>query len=1070
MRLMPQRLVRSLISSLCPTSLVRGALFGGLALTLAVAVSAASALDLQAQQAGSIAGQVLNAETGNPISGAQVSIPALQAGTLSNVQGRFELSGVPAGTHTVRFEVLGYGTETRSVTLGAGEVASITVRLSEAAVELEGVVVTALGISREARSLGYATEELRGPQLEATGEVDILNAMGGEVAGMDVRRVGPAGGSTRVVLRGASSILGENQPLIVVDGVPISNMSTDHRRTDRDPDPLNSDVDYGNALNDIDPSEIESVSILKGANAAALYGSRAANGAIVITTKGGSRNVSGVQYEANFGYSFQTPLRMPVYQNRYGQGGGGLFEFVDGYGAGVNDGTDESWGPPLDGRPKVQWNTSGQPTPWVPRPYNVRDFWETGTTLDQHIAASLGGEDAHARLGYSGNGQSGQVPGHEVRRHVFSLAGGVDIADRLQVNGRGSYTRRSGESMPEVGYTGNNPNQTFMWFGRQIDTRALLPVLDENGRQRSWNFNYHDNPYWETLERESTQDRQRFYGFLGLTFTATDWLDLQFRSGTDWFTERRERNIPKTKIARQEGFGSFEHAEILNQEINHDLIASARPSLAGDFSLELIGGANLRQDRQRYNTMDVDRLNVDQIFNVSNAASTPTVSEFLGRKEVWGLYGSASLGWQNMLFLDVTARNDWSSTLPEESNSYFYPSVSTSFVFTEALQGSGLSDHLAFGKVRASWARVGSDAEPYQLRSVLEPLSQPFRGHPGYSVSRTIPNVGLRPEETDSWEVGLELRGLEDRAFLDLSYYNSVTKDQILPVQVSKASGFESRILNAGEISNKGVEAVLGLTPIQNPGGLTWDVSLNFAKNVSKVVKLHEELQSIVLGEFWRASIEARAGETYGTIYGFANKRDEQGRLLLDENGFPMAKDEPESLGHYPPDWTGGVRNSIRHGDKVLSFLVDVRQGGEIFSVTNQWGKYSGIIRESVEGREGGYVYDGVHADGTPNTTAVSAQDRWKRQWSIQENNVFDASFIKLREVSFSFGLPDALLSHTPFGSARLAIVGRNLALLHSNIPHVDPETGFDAGNMQGVEYGQFPAPRSVGFNLSIRP
>lgn len=1047
---------RSLLSAVLSVSLV-------LALSLLP-------MQLEAQETGTIVGTVTHGGTAAGLSGVQVSLPDLNIGTISDAEGNFTIDDVPVGEHLIRVRLIGFTASQQSVTVRANQTSRVEFSVRESAVAVDELVVTALGISREEKSLGFATEQLAGDQLAQTGEADLLSAMSGNVAGLKISKVGPAGGSNRVTLRGATSLLGENQPLIIVDGVPVSNMSTDHARTDRDPDPLSSDVDYGNALNDLNMSDVESVNVLKGANAAALYGSRAANGAIVISTKQGATGSSTMQYEADFNYSLQTPLRMPVYQNRYGQGGGGQFEFVDGYGSGVNDGTDESWGPLMDGRMKAQWWTDGESAPWVPRPYNVRDYYQTGFTFQKHVAASVGSEQAHARVSVTDNDQEGLTPNHRIDRTTFTLAGGVNLSDDLRASGRGSFSSRAGRSMPEVGYSGFNPNQTFTWFGRQVDTRRLRDYMDDDGRQRSWNYNYHDNPYWEVYARQSTQDRQRFFGFLSLAYDMTDWLNVQVRSGTDWFNERREHNVPKTKIARQEGFGSFNHTEIVTQEINHDLIATATRQLTESLSLEVIGGANLRKDEQRYNTLDVDRLNVDGVFNVANAATPPTVNEYIGRKEVQSLYSSANLGWNGYLFLDVTGRNDWSSTLPEENNSYFYPSVSTSLVFTELLSDSGLADVLSYGKLRASWARVGSDAEPYQLASVLEALEPPFKGQPGYSISQTIPNADLRPEQTDSWEIGLDLRSANERALLDLTYYRSTTKDQILPVQVSAASGFESQILNAGRIGNEGVEAVLGLTPIRQDQGLSWDLQLNFAKNTNKVEDLYGDLQSIVLGTFWRMSVEARKGETYGTLYGFRNKRDEQGRLLIDSNGLPMREDEPSVLGHYPPDWTGGLRSSLRYDDVLFSFLVDIRQGGELFSVTNQWGKYSGMLAETVEGREDGYVYEGVHEDGTQNTTPVDAQTRWKSQWSIQENNVFDASFIKLREVTFAFDLPDSLLQKVPFGNARLSLVGRNLALLHSNAPHVDPETGFDSGNVQGVEYGQIPSQRSVGLYLSVTP
>lgn len=1059
----------------------RNALF---VLASALVALASTSLPLAAQQTGSVIGQVVGDGTERPLPGAQVSIPQLGVGTLTGTGGTFEISEVPVGTYTVQVTLIGFAPFDRQVTVRAGEASRVEFALIEAAIQLEAVVVTALGISRAERSLGYAQQQVSAEGLARRGETDVFKALRGKVAGLNVKNVGPVGGSTRIVLRGVTSILGENQPLIVVDGVPIDNSGIEHEDTDRTgphPNALSTAVDYGNALSDIPTSEIQSINVLKGANAAALYGSRAANGAIIITTKKGAGSASQlagtqVQYEGSFNASVQTPLRMPVLQNEFGQGGGGVFEFLDGWGNGVNDGTDESWGPRLDGRMKRQWWTNGELAPWVARPYNMRDFYELGSRFDTHLAAAMAGERVHARLSVSQSNQAGIVPDLQVDRTTIGLAGGVDITDRLQLTGRGTYTARTGQGLPETAYNEFNPNQGFIWFGRQVGTARSRDYFDENGEQRNWNYNYHDNPYWERYEIESTQDRDRVNGFLSVEYSPRDWLTLQFRSGADWYTEHREQNIPKSQLGRDVGLGAFTHSQIFRVETNHDFIATAHRNLTQAFSLDLIGGANLRRNTERFNVIDVGQLNVDGVYNISNAAAQPGVDEFLGRKEVRSLYGSASFGYRSFAFLDVTGRNDWSSTLPEVNNSYFYPSVSTSFVLSEAFPESPIADLFSFAKLRASWARVGSDAEPYQLASVLDELEPTFRGEPGYSVSQTIPNAELRPEQTESWEFGVDLRAANNRASLDLTYYNSTTKDQILPVQISTASGYQSRILNAGKLASEGIEAILGVTPIRVDGGLSWDLAFNFAKSTSKVVDLYGDLETIVLGEFWGTSIQARKGEVYGALFGYKNKRDSQGRLVIGSDGLPIRADAPTVLGHYLPDWSGGVRSTFRYGDLEFSVLVDGRFGGELFSVTNMWGKSSGILGVTLEGREQeGYdqrtiLVEGVHEDGTPNTTAVGAQTYWKSLWTTQENNVFDASYVKLREVSFGFDLPESLMELTPFRYARVTLAGRNLALLHSNVPDVDPETGFDSGNVQGLEYGQIPSARSLLVSLSVTP
>lgn len=1041
------------------------AVAAGMGLALFLPVSAL------AQETGAIRGTVINATRAQPLSGAQVSVPSLEIGTLTDADGAFEIRDVPAGTHRITVRSIGFTTRSQSVTVVAGQTATVEFRVEASAVEVEGLVVTALGISREQRSLGYSVQDLQANEVVESTETNIGDAFAGQFAGLQTRRIGPAGGSVRITLRGASSISGNNQPLIVVDGIPIDNSANRHQDTDapRNAGETVDEADFGNGLADIDPNDIESVSVLKGASAAALYGSRASGGAIVITTKQGGGAGGGVNVDVKTSLTSRTPLRMMNFQNQYGQGGGGKFSYSDGYGGGVNDGTDESWGPRLDGRMIPQW-PDAEPRPFLPRPYNVHDFYRMALSTENHVAASVASEDASARFSLTDLRQQGQVPFHTVNRTNLSLAGTANLSDEWAISGRGNYIVRNSGAVPSIAYEGFNPNQGFIWMGRQVEIRDMRQVFDENGRQRSWNFNYHDNPYWELREREHKQDRDRLLGHLRVNWQPEDWFDVTVRGGTDFYSEARRHNVPKSKVARQEGQGSFRHTDIFRQETNFDVISTITQNLTEDLGLEIRGGGNVRKEKDDLRIVDVGRLNVDGIFNVSNAGETPQIDQELVRREVRSLYGSAGLSWRNWAFAEVTGRNDWSSTLPDANNSYFYPSISGSLVFTEALGESFLDDVLSYGKLRASWARVGSDADPYQLQSVLRAQKPPFGSTPGYFLSRTIPNQNLRPEQTESWEVGMDLQTLNGRAALDLTYYQSETRDQILAVEVSRASGFTNQVLNAGKIRNKGFEAVLNLTPVDRQAGLRWDVTANFALNRNKVVELHPGLESIVLGSFWRLSVEAREGEPYGALVGFANQRTEDGRLLIGQDGFPIRSEERRTLGHYEPDWTGGLRSSLQYGGISFSALLDVRQGGEIFSVTNQWGKYSGILQETVQGREGGFVYDGVHPDGSENNIAVSAQDRWKRQWSIQENNVFDASFIKLREVKFTFDLPENFLRGLPVRDGQLGIVGRNLALLESHISHVDPETGFDTGNVQGVEYGQIPPQRSLGMFLRFSP
>lgn len=1032
-----------------------------------------------AQQTGSVTGTVTARGTLAPLAGVEVSIPALELRALTNEAGRFVLSNVPAGTYVVRAEVLGFETAELSVSVRSAESATADIVLSEDAIQLTELVVTALGVTREQRAIGYAVQGLRGEQVAQAVEANLVNALTGQVAGLQVTNVGPAGGSARIVLRGTGSIAGENQPLFIVDGVPIDNASSSYIRAGRrsggvDPtDPTPPETDYGNAIRDISPEDIESLTVLKGANAAALYGSRAANGVIVITTKRGGSSGAGLSMTATTNMTVSTPLIMPTYQNEYGQGGAGLFGFVDGRGAGQNDGTDESWGPPMDGRMIPAWYSDGEPVPFLPFPYNVRQYFGSGRAFDNHISVSGATQSAEARLSVNRLDESGMVPGHQNDRTAVSLNGGVQVMEALNVTGGSTYTKTVGRSVPGRGYTGFNPLQGYIWFGRQVDTWRLRDYILPDGSQHNWNYNYHDNPYWEAFERDNTQDRNRLTGHLQLELALSDWLSLSARSGTDWYQEERKENIPKAPPEDLRfRLGGFDHSSIFRQETNSEVLATIQPGdlLGGNLSLSVRAGASHRSNVEKLNSTSVNSLIVPGVYAVTNAANPPVLRSYNGSKKVNSLYGFATLGWRDYLFVDVTGRNDWSSTLPQGNNSYFYPSVSTSLVFTDLLNSDALRSVLSFGKLRTSWARVGNDAKPYQLASVLVQRT-PFGDLPVFTSNPEIPNSQLRPETTESWEFGTELRSANGRAGLDLTYYSSATTDQILGVQVSASSGFTSQILNAGKVTNRGIEAVLDFTPLNLNNGFRWDITTNFARNRSEVESLFGDLESIVLGEFWGINVEARAGDRYGALYGFAYQRDAQGNVLIDDQGLPIREVDKRVLGHYEPDFLAGFRNAFSYRGVEASFLVDWKKGGELFSVTNMWGRYSGVLVESLEGRETGIIIPGVRAsDGQPNNTIVDAE-RWQHtQWSTQESNIFDASYVKLREARLGFDVPQNLLGRLPVRTARLALVGRNLLILHKNAPNIDPETGFDASNFQGVEYAQLPSARTLGITVRIVP
>jgi TonB-linked SusC/RagA family outer membrane protein len=1060
---------------------------------LALAVQDAAA------QTRRITGRVTSAETGQGLPSVQVLVTGTSVGTLTDNNGAYVLENVPASAATLTFSSLGYATRQAPI---SGDV--VNVALTTQAVALEGVVVTALGQEQQKRAIGTAVQEVQGEQLTQARETNIVNALSGKVSGVQITNAGPQGGSSRIVIRGANSITGNNQPLFIIDGIPIDNTPSSLAFRGY------GGVDYGNAAQDINPNDIAAITVLKGPNAAALYGSRAANGAIVITTKKG-RAGQGLGITASVNQSFETPLRLPQYQNQYGQGYGGEFAYVNGAGAGLNDDADASWGPKLDAGLMIpQFNSPvvngvRQPTPWVSNPDNVRGFFETGRTLNTNVAVSTASENANVRLSLSNMRQDGMYPGFQLDRTTVSLAGGADLTERLNANASVQYVNSDGKNRPGTGYDGDNPMLQFVWFGRQVDVSQLKQRRNADGSMYNWNHNYHSNPYWIALENANFDARDRVIGSGSVSYQLTDWLTGTVRGGTDWYRDWRKRTYADGTIGIAPGLngegiganGAFGEDQFFRQETNLDFLLSAQRELTNAFSLSGSFGGNRRTNDYKSSRVYVEDLSAPGIYSVSNFAITPVMADRTEEKQVNSLYGQAQLGYNNYLFVDVTGRNDWSSTLPAEHNSYFYPSVSTSFIFTDAIPALG-SGILSYGKLRAGWAQVGNDASPYQTMSTYSP-SLPFRGMPRVAVQNLIPNPNLKPETTTSIELGTELSFFGGRLDLDATYYDAQTTDQIIRVDISPTSGYTQKLLNAGTLKNRGVELMATAIPVRLDNGFEWEMTANFAKNKSTVADLPEGIDAITLGTYWSLRVEAREGDPYGALYGFPYRRvdDESSpyhgqKIISASSGAPLRGTSLEVLGNYNPDWTGSLSNTLRYKNVDFSFLLDTKQGGKIFSVTEMFGRYAGILEETVPGRcnwpdkagnvpnnglqpcgpSTGLVIPGVKlVDGkyVENDVVISAEDYWSLLYGTHEAHLVDASYVKLRELRLGYTLPNSMTRRLGIHGANVSLVGRNL-WLNTKGKHIDPETAFDASNVQGIEFGQLPSARSIGINFVVTP
>jgi TonB-linked SusC/RagA family outer membrane protein len=1042
-----------------------------------------------AQQPTVVSGTV-RGSNGATIINAVVSIQSLRVGANTDAEGTYRITVPPTATGQVTLTVrrIGYLPASAAINLAGGSVnQDFTLQVS--ATELAEVVVTALGVERQRSRLGTAQQQLSAGELNTTRAQNVAQQMEGKVAGVQITSPGTQGGSTNIIIRGQNSITQDNQPLFIVDGVAVSNAN-------RGGAPFvgtNTSFDYGNAVSDLNPDDIETISVLKGPNAAAIYGSRAANGVVLISTRKGRNTGGRIRTEINTNLTFEDFSVFPTFQNGYGQGSGGEFEWRDGNYGGVNDGVDESWGPRLDGRLICQFTSPGagtdncEATPWVAHPDNVKDFFRTGVTASTTVGVSGGGEKAFGRLSMGGDNVQGVFPDNLFQRRNASLSGTFRATDRATVDGSVQYIHNSGRNRAGVGYSGRNPLQSmFNWFGRQVDIEALRDYQQGgaiNGgpanAEFNWNYSYHNNPFWQQEKNPQLDDRDRILGSVALNYRLADGLNAQLRTGSDIY----RFGVQQLYGERSQSFGDWTYGgafRFLNDyrnDNNTDLTLSGNHRLTSWLEANVVTGGNLRREYFNSNAQQTAGIVVPEVYNPSNAAIAPTVTQLIQRRKVQGIYGSAAFTLNNWWTVEGTARNDWSSTLPTSENSYFYPSVNTSVVITDAipsLRGRLLSSL----KLRAAAARVGSDAPVYSLAPVFLGDPNRFGNQPQYRLDPTLANADLKPEITRSDEVGAEIAMFDNRVTLDASAYRKSTHNQIFDVDVSGASGFTRKWINAGEISNKGIEALLGLNLLQNPTGFSWNTTFNFGRNRSKVVDLAPDVDAILLGTggFGEVRVEARRGEPYGVIRGYKFRRNDAGQLLIGNNGRPLREASQSSLGSIQPNWTGGWGNTFSWGNFAFNTLLDVKRGGKLYSVTQMFGEYAGVLESSLRGREEdwdkpGIVVQGVNVNtGEPNTVNITAERYFHGLFGFTENYVYDASYTKLRELRLTYSLPGSWANKI-LGArgASIAFTGRNL-ITWKNVPNIDPEFAYSSRNDQGIEVNMSPNPRSFGINLRVIP
>lgn len=1059
-----------------------------------------------AAQVTTVRGIVTTEEDGEPVIGASVIVKGTSLGTVTDVNGRFELSGLPPSATRL---LISY------ISLMAKEVAiapQVSVTLKSDTHLLDEVVVTALGISREKKALGYTAQEVKQNALVQGKDNNLLNSLSGKIAGVRITNTQGDVGSSRIVIRGETSIAGENQPLFIVDGIPVDNSQLNARSSGRD---------FKNAIADLNPEDIKTLTVLKGPNAAALYGARAAHGAIVITTKGGDKRQKGIGITLHSSTQVSFVATLPEFQNLFGQGAGGRFSYVDGKGAGVNDGVDESWGPRLDiGLLIPQFDSpldadgNRVATPWVSHPNNVRDYFRMGISTNNGISVARGDDKYQFRVGYNYEKQVSIVPDAGTNKTNISLNTDYHLAKWIVVGATANYIVYTAPSLPGSAtpsgsnVRSNSPMLQFLWFGRQVDTNSLKADYTRN-----WNSSYYDNPFWSASYNTQSQERHRLIGDLHAEFRLTDGLNVRFRTSTDWYNDRRKSKVKWGSAGAGSPYGSYAEDAYTVKENNTEVLATYIKQLNKNWGIDALLGFNVRNKQYENNYQAAPRLAVADLYTLTNSRDPLISSNDFYRLRQYGLYGSIQLDYRRWAFLNITGRNDWSSTLPVDNNSYFYPSVTASVLLSEAF--GWRSKAVNYLKIRGGWSQVGADANPYQLATVFTSETA-FNGNPLQSSSTIGMNPNLKPEKTSSIEAGFEAAFWDNRLCLDFTYYKTDSRNQILKLATTAASGYTSQVRNAGHIRNRGYEIQLGAVPIQTSKGFRWNLDLNYGANSSKVVKLDDE-GLITSYQLYSSGIQilASVGEAYGTLFGTSYVRDANGNVVVDANGLPKISTTNKTLGKFTPDWTGGISNTFSYRSLSLSFLIDASVGGSIFSNTNKTGKYTGVLANTLSGRnaehgglwyytdamgnnvrlsespsysvssdglyyaqvngqstrvyQDGIMVEGVTESGSKNEEVVSAEKYYHRIYSIAEANVYDASYVKLREVALSYRLPRLWTQKLHLQEASVTLTGRNLWTIYKSVPNIDPESALTTGNAQGVEAYSLPTTRSFGVNLSVK-
>ena len=1054
-------------------------------------MTVSSSLFAQTRQ---VTGKVTASEDGSALPGVSVSLKGTSRGTTTGPDGSYKIA-VGEGSVLV-FSFVGY----KQQSISAGSQSVINISLAADASELNEVVVTALGLTRTKNSLPYAAQQVKGEELTRVRTGNAFQALSGKVAGLQITQGNTIGGSTNVVIRGNKSLTGNNQALFVVDGVPIdnTNKNSGNQQTGR------GGYDYGNAAADINPDDIESMTVLKGAAATALYGSRASNGVIMIQTKKAKRGL-GLSINAGLTVGTIDKTTFPTYQNQYGAGYSDPYQkdgflYFDVNGDGTKDyvvptAEDASYGVKFDNRPVYTWDSFDpagpnymKTSPWAAAKNTPVTFYETAISNNTAIQLDGANDKGTFKLGFTRNEERGTLPNSVVSKNIINLGGSYNINNKMTASATANFSTVDGLGRYGSGYSGQNVNQNFrQWYQTNVDIQDQKTAYFRNNKNITWNWGdpstaaglkpiYTDNYYWTRYQNYQNDTRSRIFGNAMLNYKATDYLNLMGRVTLDTYNEFQEE---RTAVGSQATPG-YSRLDRTFNETNYDLLANFDKTVFTDFNVKALAGLNLRKSYARAISAGTNGgLIVPGLYSVANSKGTVAApSESYTPREVFGVFGGLTLSYKNFLTLDGTIRQDKSSTLPVANNAYLYYSGAASWNFSEHFKDL---PWLTSGKLRVNYATVGNDAPWGAIKNVYDQPA-PFGSTILFSAPSTQNNPFLKPEQTQSREIGLEMAFMQNRLGFDLTYYQTNTLDQIMPASVSTATGFSSTYVNAGNIENKGLELSLFANPIKTDD-FSWNVNVNFTKNNSLVLSLYNGSQNLQLATFQGGvSFNATVGQPYGIIQGktwkFLN-----GEKLVKANGrYDITTTTTNNIGNVNPDWIGGVNNSLRYKNLTFNFLIDIKQGGNVFSLDQYYGAATGVLAESAglndkgnpsrntiaEG--GGVIMPGVKADGTKNDIRVENEyGTYGYAYNPAAAFVYDASYIKLREANIVYSVPSSIVRK--LGGVKgvdLSLFGRNLWIIQKFVPYADPEENLSSGNIQGYQSGAYPTTRSIGFNVKL--